>query len=79
MTLAGVVEDCIDALEHDRDAYVIYKIPRIARGCRIRITPKSGPLGEVVEVGRDYTVARFKASEVLDWLVMLGDADAQHG
>ncbi|MBF8378485.1 hypothetical protein IW967_11530 [Alicyclobacillus mali] len=78
MMLAGIVEDCIDALEHDRDAYVVYKIPRIARGCRIRITPKAGPLGEVVEIGQDYTVARFKASEVLEWLAGLGDGDARH-
>ncbi|WP_041695236.1 hypothetical protein [Alicyclobacillus acidocaldarius] len=77
MNVAGIVEDCIDAMEQDRDAYVVYKIPRIARMDRIRITPTSGPFGDVLEVHQDYTVARFKALDVLEWLARLGDEDAE--
>lgn len=77
MTFMGIVEDCLDAMEHDRDAYVVYKIPRITRMDRIRITPTSGPFGDVLEVHKDYTVARFKALDVLEWLARLGDEDAE--
>jgi len=47
---------------------VTFRIPRLPSGKGIRLTPRSGPVGYVMCCGDDYTVARFNARAVLQWL-----------
>ncbi len=74
MELQAMVDDCKSVIhERGSEATVIYKIGRAARGNHIRLTPRSGPLGYVCHSDTNYTVARFKAIEILRWVKKLAD------
>jgi len=76
MDLRAMVDDCQRVIqERGTDACVVYKIPRPARGNRIRLTPLAGsPLGDVMQGDKDKTVARFAAVDILKWVKRLSEA-----
>jgi hypothetical protein len=77
MKLGDMAAACVEAVKSQGPSgYVVIRIPRTTRGERIRITPRSGPLGVVLYDGEGWTVAQFKASAVLVWIQgLVADAE----
>ena len=73
MDLSALLNQCAEAIRERGadDAFVVLKINRSARGQRIRLTPKSGPYGEIVWADETATAGAFKAAEILRWIERL--------
>lgn len=69
MDIERLAKECYELFKQEgSQAVVVVEIPRRARGQRVRLMQRRGPCGEVLEAGEGYTVARFKAWEVLRFL-----------
>lgn len=74
MKLLDMFDQCVQSVQSGgADAIVIFKINRKARGQRIRLTPRNGPYGEIVQAGDDMTVGAFRAAEVVEWIKRIAD------
>lgn len=69
MTFRTLFDDCVEQIKKDgADAVVVYKINRQPRGNRIRLTPRGGPHGEIVQASDHMTMGAFKATEIVEWI-----------
>lgn len=77
MNLRALFHLCVQQIQRDgAEAIVVFKMNRKARGARIRLTPRSGPYGEIVQGGEDMTVGVFKAVAVVKWIEGLAEVAA---
>ena len=51
------------------DGVLILVLPRVSRGCRIRLTATGGPLGEILNVRGDKTTARFQNAGIRRYIL----------